>query len=253
MSWLFEQILFIPVFNLLIFIYNIIPYKDLGISIILLTILIRLMLYPLSQKALKSQKDLQALQPKMKEIQEKYKDDKEMQGKEMMKLYSENKVNPFSACLPILIQLPFLIAVYSVLRKVSVDSLHYLYGFISAPESINNIFIGLIDLTKPNIVLAVLAGITQFIQSKMMTATKQPAVAGSSDEIAMANANKSMLYVMPLITVIIGASLPAGLTLYWFITTLLMLVQQYFVLKKKKNKFYIQNLHILKRANYSSF
>ena len=104
----YNLILYQPLFNLLIFLYNLIPWHDLGIAIIVLTIVIKVVLWPLSGKALKSQKALQSLQPKIEDLKAQYKDDKEGMSRAMMALYKTEKINPFSSCLPLLIQLPFL-------------------------------------------------------------------------------------------------------------------------------------------------
>ena len=145
-----------PVLNLLVFLYNIIPGHDLGIAIILLTVIIKLILLPLSKKSLKSQKAMQELQPKIDEIKRKYKDKKEEMSRAMMSLYKENKVNPFSSCLPLIIQLPFLLAVFRVFRNgFNNSSLALVYSFIHKPEVINSISFGFVDLSaKNNIYLA---------------------------------------------------------------------------------------------------
>ena len=123
-------------------------------------------------------------------------------------------VSPFSSCLPLLIQFPFLIAVYQVFRKglTEAQSLDILYPFVHNPGSINAVSFGLVDLSKPNVVLAVLAGIAQYWVSKMLIGKKQPKVPGAKDEGMTAMMNKQMTFFMPLITVFIGLSLPGGLT-----------------------------------------
>src|SRR5688572_820076 len=110
----FNTVLYYPLFNLLVLIYNYLPGHDFGIAIIVLTIIIRFILYPVSVKALNSQKALQKLQPQIQELQKKYKDDKEKQAKETLELYRREKINPFSGLLLALIQLPILIALYNV-------------------------------------------------------------------------------------------------------------------------------------------
>lgn len=232
---LFNTLLYQPLLNLLVFLYNVVPGHDLGIAIIILTVLIKLVLYPLSQQSIKSQKALQDLQPKMEELKKKYKDDKEKLAKEMMELYKSNKVNPLSSCLPLLIQLPFLIAVFQVFRTgLDVKSLDLLYPFVQNPGQLNPITFGFLDLAKSNVVLAVLTGLSQFWQTKMLTTTRPKKVSsGAKDEDMMAMVNKQMLYLMPIMTVFIGVSLPAGLVLYWLITTLLTVFQQKIMFKKK--------------------
>lgn len=225
---LYNEILYRPLFNGLIFLYNVIPGHDFGVAIIALTVVIRLILYPLSAKAVKSQKALQELQPKVKEVQQKYKNDKQRQGQALMELYKEHKINPASGCLTMLVQLPILLALLSVFRNgLKPESLTALYHFISNPGMINKMFLGFIDLSQRSIPLAILAGAAQFIQSKMMT----PPSSGQTNDFA-SSLNKQMVYMFPLLTVFIAISLPAGLSVYWVATTIFGIIQQYILLKK---------------------
>ncbi|MFA4941927.1 MAG: YidC/Oxa1 family membrane protein insertase [Patescibacteria group bacterium] len=238
MSYIFQVIFYQPILNLLVWLYNIVPGHDLGVAIVLLTVIIKLVLLPLSRQAIKSQKSLQDIQPKIDELKKKYSNQKEEMGRAMLELYKENKVNPFSSCLPLLVQLPFLWAVFKVFRDgLAGNSLNLVYSFISRPESINSLSMGFLELSKPNIYLAILAGLAQFWQAKMMI-TKKPAITslGSKDESMTAIMNKQMLYFMPILTVFIGITLPGGLSLYWFITTLLTALQQIYVFKEKDRK-----------------
>lgn len=235
MVQLFNTILYQPLLNALIFLYDFIPGTDIGLAIIALTIVIKLILFPLNWKALKSQKALQDIQPQLSEIQKKYKEDKESLARETMKLYKEQKVNPLSSCLPLLIQFPFLIAVYQAFRTgLASNNFELLYPFVQNPGHVETVSMGLIDMAIPNFLLALLAGVAQFIQTKMLS-TKQPKkeTSASKDEALLANMNKSMLYFMPIMTVIIGMSLPAGLTLYWLVTTVLTSLQQLLIFRKK--------------------
>lgn len=232
----FTLLFYQPLLNLIIWLYNIIPGHDFGWSIIALTVIIKLILWPLSGKSLKSQKALQDLQPKVDALKAQYKDNKEAQGKAMMELYRKEKVSPFSSCLPLLIQLPFLIAIYKVLRAgLKNDSANLLYSFVAKPEIINAMFLGVIDLAKASIVLAIITGAAQFWQTKMLTHKPQPALPGAQDEGMTSMMNKQMMYVMPIVTVVIGASLPAGLIIYWLINTLMTILQQKLVFSKHAN------------------
>ncbi len=236
MSSIFQTIFYQPVLNLLVLIYNIVPGHDLGIAIILLTIVIKLILLPLSKQSIKAQKSLQDLQPKINEIKKRYNGKKEEMGKAMMTLYKENKVNPFSSCLPLLIQLPFLLAVFRVFRDgFANSSLNLVYPFITRPEAINTISLGFIDLSARNIPIAVLAGVAQFWQAKMMVTKKAEIhTEGSKDEDMMAIMNKQMIYFMPILTVFFGMSFPGGLALYWLVTTVLTGVQQVYIFNQKQ-------------------
>ena len=228
---IFNEVLYRPLFNVLIWLYDVLPGHDLGIAIIILTAAIRLLLYPLSKKAIKSQKALTGLQPKIKEIQKKYKD-KADQAKATMELYRQYRINPMSGCLPILIQLPILIALYRVFfTGLDPEKLNGLYGFISRPELLNPMFLGIINLSQRSIFLSVLAGFLMFVQSKMMM-SKGPASLGGGLKIKGLDFSsimgQQMTYLMPLLTVFIAFGLPAGLPLYWAVITLFGIVQQYF-------------------------
>jgi YidC/Oxa1 family membrane protein insertase len=219
-----------------------VPGHDVGIAIIVLTIIIKLILYPFTLQSIRAQKAMQDLQPKLEALKVKYKNDKEKLSLEMMNLYKQEKVNPFSSCLPILIQFPFLIAVYQVFRRgLTNGSFDILYPFVQNPGSINASFLGLVDLSQPNVVLAVLAGAAQYWQTKMLQAQQPPKtqagkpIPGAKDESMMAAMNKQMTYFMPIMTVFIGISLPGGLTLYWLVTTVLTALMQLYLFKKKKN------------------
>ncbi|OGE82453.1 MAG: hypothetical protein A3B10_00040 [Candidatus Doudnabacteria bacterium RIFCSPLOWO2_01_FULL_44_21] len=226
MIQVFNQILVYPLLNLLVFFYNFIP--DIGAVIILLTLIVRLLLLPSFHKSLKHQRAMTALQPKMAEIKEKYKDDKERQAKAMMELYSTHKVNPLSSCLPLLIQLPILIALYQVfIQSLNGNELHGIYSFITAPEKINPVFLGFLDLAKKNIIMAVVAGALQYWQSKIMLPKNQ------TEDATTKMVKYQTLYFLPALTVFFGSTFPAGLTLYWIITTLFGVGQQYYLLRKE--------------------
>ena len=238
MSFIWTNFFYQPILNLVVFIYNIIPGGDLGVTILVFAVLIKAILLPLSKKQIKSQKELQELQPEIEALKAKHKDNKEALSRETLKLYQQHKVNPFSACGTLIIQLPFLIAVFRVFRdNFSEKSLDLVYPFLSRPESIHAISFGFIDLSSPNVYLAIMAGAAQFWQGKQMVA-KQPkksSTPGKQDSM-MAIMNKQMMFMMPALTVFIGMSLPGGLTLYWFATTLLTALQQVYLFKTKETK-----------------
>ena len=144
--------------------------------------------------------------------------------------------------MPLIIQLPILWAVYRVFRvglqNGGTDSFGLLYNFVENPEFIDPLFLGLtfLDLSEVSIPLAIITGLVQFWQAKMLVAKKQPKIEGAKDEGMMATMNKQMLYFMPIMTVIIGASLPSGLILYWLVVTLLTGLQQLYMFKMDKKE-----------------
>lgn len=232
----FNVLLYQPLLNALIFIYQYLPGRDFGIAVIALTIIIRILLYPLMLQSIRSQKVLSELQPQIQEIQQKYKEDKEKQTKEMMALYQREKINPLGGCLPLLIQLPILLALYRVFwNGLSLESMSMLYSFVPSPGEINPFFLGLVNLAEPSIFLAILAGILQFFQTKMLTPKikKTPA---KGDQMAQFSGmmQKQMLYFLPLFTVFILWKLPAAIGLYWAITAIFSIFQQYIIMKPQK-------------------
>lgn len=240
MPQLFNTILVKPLLNLLVFFYNTIAFHDLGLAIIFLTILVRIILYPLSLSQIKSQKSLASLQDQVNEIKKQYADDKQKQVEAIMTLYRTNKVNPFSSCLSFLVQFPILIAVYQVFRHGIISDNLPLYSFIHNPGKLDSLAFGFLDLASKSFVLALLTGIVQYLQSKMLVHKKPPSAVtkekGAKDETMMTTLNKQMLIILPIFTVIIGMSLPAGLVFYWFISTILSIFQQLLMFRKGKIK-----------------
>ncbi|MBI3337424.1 MAG: membrane protein insertase YidC [Candidatus Staskawiczbacteria bacterium] len=229
----FTAVLYNPLFNFLVLLYNYLPGHDFGLAIILLTIIIRVILYPISVKSLNSQKTLQTLQPKIQEIQNKYKNNKEQLAKETLSLYRQEKINPFSGLFLAIIQLPILIALYTVFWKgLNPSELANLYGFVSNPGQINAIFLG-IDLSRANLIFAVLAGIIQFFQTKMLMPKNEPSKTNNSD--ISQTIQKQMVYFFPFLTVFILMSLPSALGLYWIVSGIFSIIQQYFILKQTKS------------------
>lgn len=222
-----------------------------GIAIIILTLVIKLALFWPALKALRSQKALQDIQPRIEEIRKKYADNKEELGRQIMLFYKENKVNPFSSCLPLLIQLPILWALFKVFFDgleldpqtgiLLAEHLEHLYEplrstYSSTPIQVD--FLNLVDLSASknitSLVLALLAGVLQFLQTKMLMAKRAPVKSeGAKDENMAAALNKQMLYVMPVITVIFGYQFPAGVTLYWLCSTLFTWIQQLIFLRER--------------------
>lgn len=252
---IFYLFLYQPIINFLILIYQHIPGQDFGVAIILLTIIIRFFLYPLSAKSIKSQKAITELQPQIKEIQEKYKNDQEKQVKEVLNAYKQAKVSPFSGFVPILIQLPILIALYKVLWDFqNTDLGSVLYSFISVTGEISPLFLGSIDLAKTGIIqtngesvfllgsmlIIIGAGISQFFQMKMMMRqiektkkkNKNKNKKGDPTMEMAEKMQKKMIYFFPFFTVFILMKLPLAIGLYWLITSLFSIGQQHFILKK---------------------
>lgn len=247
MKTLFYTFLYIPIFNTLVGIYHTIGFENLGISIILLTVVVRLVIYPLSKRALQSQEEMARIQPLLKEIQKKYETNREEQARAMLALYKEHKINPFAGILTLFIQIPVFIALFLVLRSgMTEETFHYLYSFIPRPEEIHAVFLGVFDLSAPalsrgdggfhivsipNLILALSVSITQFIQSKSMVAIQKRAQSEASKKLhtqdMSAQLSHQMTYLLPILTLTISPFVSGGVSLYWVITNLFSLAQQH--------------------------
>ena len=226
---LFDTIFYKPLFNALIFFYQIFPGHDLGVAIIILTITIRLLLYPLNATAIRSQKVFQDIQPKIKEVQKKYKEDKEKQMQATLEIYREAKINPFSSFFPLIIQLPILYALYKVFWKgLNTAELVNVYSFVSRPEHINSTFAGFLRLDGPSLSLAVLCGVLQFLQVKMLAPTIKK---GEEADKFSSILQKQTQYLFPVIIILMLSKIPSAIGLYWSMTTIFSIIQQYIVLK----------------------
>jgi len=238
----FNTILYRPLLNALVIFYQLIPGHDFGVAVILLTILTRLIIYPLMAQSLRSQKVLTKLQPKIRELQVKHKNDKEKQAKELISLYQKEKINPLGGFLPLLIQFPILIALYQVFWKgLRPEEMANLYSFVSQPKIIDPIFFGLINLAKSSLILALIAAIFQFFQTKMLTIYQPVGLVKTPEKTDQITSfsnlfQKQMLYFFPIFTVFILWKLPAAIAIYWITTSLFSLVQQYFFFKPRSEK-----------------
>jgi YidC/Oxa1 family membrane protein insertase len=254
-SYLWTTFFYQPIFNSLIYIISVMPGYNLGLAIIVLTFIIKLILFFPSQRGLESQRKLQELQPRIKKLQEKYKDNQQKLAQETFALYKEYKVNPFGSCLPLIIQLPILIALFFVIKSgLNPDNVHLLYEPLKGFDfsAINTNFYGLLNLTERNVFALPLAvaGL-QFLQMKLATSRKnkkkeeEQKKAGKkemeqkSKGPEMQMATEMMTYIMPVMLALFTASVPSGVGLYWGTSTVFGIGQQLYVNKKvskKKNK-----------------
>ncbi len=241
-GYFWTTIFYQPIYNTLVWLTSIVPGQNLGYAIILLTILIRLILLVPSQKALKSQRKLQEIQPKLNHLKEKHKHDQETLAKETMALWKEHKVSPLGSCLPLLIQFPVLIALFYVIQSgLTPNNSYLLYDFLKniSLEHIDIMLFGILDLTKVNIfVLPILVGAAQFAQMQLTMSkrkNKDDNKAKKKEKTAaseMETANKMMVYVMPVMIAFFTASVPAGVGIYWITSTIFGIGQQLVVNKQ---------------------
>lgn len=162
----FSTLITDPLYNGLIFLISVVPFGDVGIAVVILTALVKIVLLPLAHKSIKTQAVVKKIDPEIKEIRENHKKDKQEQAKRTMELYKKHDINPLSGLLLIIIQIPIILGLYLVFLNGGLPEINIerLYSFVKSPDIINMNFIGLIDIGGKSIVLALIAGIAQFIQ-----------------------------------------------------------------------------------------
>ncbi|OGY25321.1 MAG: hypothetical protein A2864_02525 [Candidatus Woykebacteria bacterium RIFCSPHIGHO2_01_FULL_39_12] len=220
LSLLWNTILINPLVGTLSFLYSVL-FQNLGLAIIGLTVLIRILITPISIRAVRSSKKLQDLQPKLTEIKNKHASDKKRQAEEQMKLYQTHGVNPASGCLLNIPQLLFVFALFGILNS-KISGLGFNTGFLW------------LDLAKPDplFIFPVLAGASQLILSRMM----MPSVGSQKTSNQKDSANdlatsmqSQMMYIFPLMTTFFSTRFPSGVVLMWIIFTIFSIIQQYMV------------------------
>lgn len=235
MKFIWDTIIYEPIYNTLIFVAQHLSFKDVGIAVVILTVVIRLILSPLSKKSIVSQYKMRSLEPKIAAIKARGLS-KEEEAKETFALYKSEKINPFSGCLYILIQLPILFALYYVFIR-GIYQPDHLYATLSV-ENLKNMFLGMIDITKPFLPLAILAGLTQAIQAFL--APKPPAPPAGSSGGFQAQLTKSLSvqtrYVLPIIIIFIANTLASAVSLYWTVANLFSIGQELYFRKTIRNK-----------------
>lgn len=217
-----------------------IPGGDVGLAVIAITILVKLLLFPISLSATRTQIKMKVAEPEIKAIQEKYKDNRELLGKETLAIYVKHKINPFASIISLFIQIPVVIALYFALAKglPSIQT-HILYSFIAIPEKVNMMFLGLVDVSKNQVfVFAFLAAVTQYFQTKLllpkMDFPKRDIKDVSFKEEMMKGMHIQMRYVMPIVTFIAAYSFMSVVAIYWTVSNMFAIGQEYYIRKTLK-------------------
>ena len=217
----------------MVFLVGLLPTHDVGIAVILLTIVVRFILFPLSKRAVAAQLAMKQIAPEIEEFKTQFKDDREAQSKAIFKLYKDRGIHPFAGFALVLLQFPILIGLYWVFAKGGLPGvdLSLLYAFVHAPANINMEFLGLVDMRSSSIVLAVLASITQFAYTRLSmgkAGSKDPSPVESSLSGDMAKSfDLQARYVLPAMIGVISFSVAAAAPLYWTTSNLFMIAQEY--------------------------
>lgn len=234
MENLWNTVFYEPLYNALIFLTGIVP--DIGIAVVVLTVLVKIILYPFQTKSIKSQIELKQIQPEIDKIKEKF-PNKEDQARETFALYKERKINPFSGCLLVLVQIPIIIALYQVFIRGLLDHDGVLYSFVSFPESVSTMFLGLVDISQKSIIFAVLAGVTQFFQARMsLSRNTVDANDKSFKGEFMRSMNVQVKYILPVFVGVIAYQVSGAVALYWTTSNLFGIFHEWRIRKNSSRK-----------------
>lgn len=239
MSYIFHTFFYNPIYNGLVFLVDILPNGDVGLAVILLTIAVSFILFSVSKKAIKTQIRMKEMEPELRAIREGIKDRQE-QALKMMALYKKYEINPFSVILLVLLQIPVLLALYFVFLKGGLPEINteILYSFVKVPEIVSMNLLGFLDITQKSVFLALLAGVTQFIQARVAIPKIEPKKDDkrSFKEDFQRSLNTQVKYVFPVIIAVISLGFPAALPLYWSTRNIFVTIQEIYVKKTlKKN------------------
>lgn len=239
---MFHTIFYLPLYNALVFLSSVMPGGDVGLAIISLTILVKLVLFPLFHRATVTQMMMKKVEPEIALIKEKYKDDQQLQTKKILEVYKTNKINPLVSFLAILVQLPIVLALFWVFQAgfdfTSASS--EVYPFLSSLDltSIRTDMFGFFDITQKSLILALFTGITQYIQTALTlppAPKKKDGSAPNFKEDLARSMNMNMRYFMPVLIVFIAYGLSSAISLYWITSNLFSIVQEYYIRQVRKN------------------
>lgn len=246
-SYLWHTVFYDPVYNALIFFIDVFPRGDIGLAIIATVVIVKTILLPVSIKAAKTQRIMREIEPKLKELKEKHKDDREAQARAMMEVYKDAGMNPFASIFLILLQIPLFIALYfSVLSlletseetgaTITAFDPSLLYSFVPVPEVASTLLLGMIDVAARSLPLAILAGVTMYLQMKLTLPAlpkRDKDAAPDMKEDFMRNMQVQMKYVMPVIIGVFAYTFSATIALYFVVSNVTAIAQEYWVRKHR--------------------
>lgn len=239
MKTIFTEILYKPLYNILVWLIDILPHADIGFAVIVLTIIVKVILFPLSKKAIKTQLLMKELEVPLKKIKEEYKENPQELAQQTFALYREKGVNPFAGIFLVLIQLPVIIALYMVFARTGLPVINseLLYSFIHSPESIQTTFLGFINLiSNKSIIIALFVLITQSIQIRLSLPNQDTSSLpeGQFAQDFMKGLHFQMKFILPMITAIAAYSLISVVGLYWIVGNIFAIGQELYFRKTIK-------------------
>jgi YidC/Oxa1 family membrane protein insertase len=238
MMGFFHDFLYVPIYNLLIYLVGVLPGGDGGLAVIVVTLIVKIITLPFTVAAIRTQKAMKLIEPEFKEIKEKYKDDREKQAQEMFALYRKYKVKPFASFLAILLQIPVLIALFWVFQNESLSQVDVplLYSFVPVPEVVSTLFLGMLPVAGAGIILAIVAAATQYAHA-MVAIPVPPKNTSSSPASMQEEFGRAMAlqarFALPLIIGLVAFS-SGAIALYFITSNLFTLAQELLITKKMR-------------------
>jgi YidC/Oxa1 family membrane protein insertase len=241
MTFFYHTFIFYPLYNAFVLLIDGLPFLDAGVIVIVFTIIIRLILFPLAKKSVRTQALMREVNPEVEKIKEKYKDDKQKQSLETFALYKKYKLNPFASVLLLLIQIPILLALYRIFLFAGFAHIDaaILYPFVPVPtHMVSTTFLWLFDVTQKSWILALVAALSQFYQAKLVippAPEKKDGPQSMGDSFAR-NMTLQMKYVMPAVIFFIAYTATSVVAIYWTVSNIFMIGQELYVRRQiKKN------------------
>lgn len=238
MTAFFTAFIYNPLYNGLIFLVSVVPWHDVGLAVILLTLLVKFILFPLDKRAKIMQMKVKAITPQVEAIKAKHKEDSQAQTLAMLALYKEHDIRPFASLVGLFVQIPIIFGLYYVFWKGGLPVVHadVLYSFVHVPDIVNMNFLGLFDMGGRSAFLALIAGLTQYYQGVLSLPEppkrgKEPSL---KDDLAH-SFHIQMRYVMPVIVLVIAYTISAAIALYWAVNNLTSIAQELFIRREKKS------------------
>lgn len=232
---MFHTFFYEPLYNLLVVVLTYTPLHDIGTAIVIVTLIVKGLLLPLNLSSLRTQYMMKKIEPQLQKIKELQKKDPQIASKQMMALYKEEKINPFSSLFGMILQIPIFFALYFVFSKGLINDPDSLYSFVTFPDKLHTLAFGIFDVTQRNVVVAVLAGIASYFlavrQTESMTTKKSEKEQSFQDQF-MKSMKIQLLYVLPVIIAISGMFLPSALALYWLVSNIVSYAQDVYMKNK---------------------
>lgn len=238
MHYLYTTFVYDPLYNGLVVLMNaahLVSWVDAGIVVVIFTVIVKLILFPISKKAARTQLIMNTVAPELEAIKKKFKDDKQAQARETLAFYKQKEINPFSSIFLLFIQLPIIFALYKIFYTTGFSSVNteILYSWVSIPPAIGTHFLGLIDVSQKSAILAILAAVSQYFQINISMPKSAPRQEGAKlhDDLVR-NMQTQMKYVFPVMILFISWNVAGALALYWVTSNLFMIAQELYIRKQ---------------------